>query len=98
MPLPLVKVLAQKPPKGLPDDKGNGAYDERGQAIYVRKAEDCHPARVTGPLAAQAAPEQRVKTLVAASESLAMRAAERWVAAQHDGQEECERELDGARN
>ena len=79
MPIPLARALSQKPPKELPEDKGRGAYEYRGQAIYVREAEEGHVARVTGPLALRHSPEQGVKTLVGASESVARRAAERWV-------------------
>ena len=83
IPLPLARALSQKPPKELPEDKGRGAYEYRGQAIYVRKAEEGHVARVTGPLALRHSPEQGVKTLVGASESVARRAAETWVHARN---------------
>ena len=90
MPLPLVRVLAQKPPKELPEEKGIGAYDYRGQAIYVRETDECYTARVTGPLALRHSPDQGVKTLVAETESLARRAAELWVDARQEGQDEGE--------
>jgi hypothetical protein len=92
MPLPLARVLAQKPPRELPEEKRIGAYDYRGQAIYVREVEEGYTARVTGPLALRHSPEQGVKTLVAETETLARRTAEVWVDAQHDGQDEGERE------
>ena len=92
MPLPLARVLAQNPPRELPEEKCNGAYEYRGQAIYVRETEEGDTARVTGPLALRHSPDQGVKTLVAGTESLARRAAELWVDAQHDGQDEGEGE------
>ena len=97
MPLPLVRILAQKPPRELPEERGIGAYDDRGQAIYVRETEEGYAARMTGPLALRHSPDQGVKTLAAETESLARRAAETWVDTQHDGQEECDGELEGAR-
>jgi hypothetical protein len=49
MPLPLARVLAQSPPRELPEEKAPGAYDYRGQALYVRETEEGYTARVTGP-------------------------------------------------
>ena len=79
-------------PRELPEEKAPGAYDYRGQAIYVRDTEEGYTARVTGSLALRHSPDQGVKTLAAETESLARRAAELWVDAQHDGQDEGERE------
>ena len=90
MPLPLARVLAQSPPRELPEEKAPGAYDYRGQTLYVRETDEGYTARVTGPLALRHSPEQGVKTLVAETESLARRAAELWVDAQRDGQDEGE--------
>ena len=79
MPLPLARVLASKPPRELPDEKGRSAYEYRDQAIYVREEPDGFIARVTGPLAAQSCPSQGVKSFAADTESLARQAAERWI-------------------
>ena len=79
MPLPLARVLASKPPRELPDEKGRSAYDYRDQAIYVREEPDGFIARVTGPLAVQSYPAHGVKTFTADSECLARQAAERWI-------------------
>ena len=79
MPLPLARVLASKPPRELPDEKGRSAYEYGEQAIYVREEGDGFVARVTGPLAVQTCPSQGVKTFVAESEDLARQAAERWI-------------------
>ena len=100
MPLPLARVLAQKPPKELPlDRERKAAYEYRGQAIYVRETEEGYTARVTGPLALRNSPDQGVKTLVAETESLARRAAESWVDTRNgEGQDDCEgEELEGLR-
>ena len=96
MPLPLARVLAQSPPRELPEERPPGAYDYRGQALYVRETDEGYTARVTGPLALRHSPEQGVKTLVAETESLVRRAAETWVDTQHDGQDERDGE-EGAR-
>ena len=79
MPLPLARVLASKPPRELPDEKGASAYEYRDQAIYVREEPDGFIARVTGPLAVQSYPAHGVKTFAADSECLARQAAERWI-------------------
>jgi hypothetical protein len=79
MPLPLARVLAQRPPRELPEERGNGAYEYLGQAIYVREEGDGFVARVTGPLAVHSCPGQGVRTFVGESEDLVRAAAERWV-------------------
>ena len=40
MPLSLARVLASKPPRELPDDKGRSAYEYKEQAIYLREEGD----------------------------------------------------------
>ena len=60
----------------------------------MREAEEGHTARVTGPLALRRSPEQGVKTLAAETESLARRAAEKWVDAGHVGQDEGDGEVE----
>ena len=97
MPLLLARVLAQRPPRELPEERGNGAYEYLGQAICVRQTDEGFSARVTGPLAMRHSPEQGVKTLVAATESLARRVAESWVDTRND-EGHCEgEELEGLR-
>ena len=97
--MPLARVLAQRPPRELPEERGNGAYEHLGQAICVRQTDEGFSVRVAGPLAVRHSPEQGVKTLVAATESLARRAAESWVDRRNDeGQGDCEgEELEGLR-
>ena len=79
MPLPLARVLASKPPRELPDEKGMSAYEYKEQAIYLREEGDGFLARVTGPFALRISPDQGVKRFVAETESLAREAAETWV-------------------
>jgi hypothetical protein len=79
MPLPMARVLAGKPPRELPDERGKSAYEYREQAIYLREEGDGFVARATGPLAVNSCPGQGVKTFVAESEDLARAAAERWI-------------------
>ena len=79
MPLPLARVLASKPPRELPEEKGRSAYECKEQAIYLREEGDGFLARVTGPFALRSSPDQGVKKFVAETESLAREATETWV-------------------
>ena len=79
MPLPLCRVLASKPPRELPEERGRAAYEYKDQAIYLHEEGDGFVARVTGPLAVNSCPGQGVKTCVAESEGLARAAAERRI-------------------